>query len=108
MLWWNSPGRETGDGSVTPGRRRPFRVKATVAQRLSESIEARTASAECTLPRMVAGHPRPATGRQNGRNSYRAVSPGAGVSGMCWISSKESIVSSLHLVQYEDYFFDGP
>ena len=87
----NSSGNVASEASSKPSARRPFQVKATVTQRLSISVEARTSAADCTFARIADSQARPPAALRNERNSYRPVSAGTRVSRMCWMSSNSSM-----------------
>src|SRR6476660_7338370 len=99
----NSSGNVASESSSKPSARRPFQVKATLTQRLSFSVEARTSAADCTFARIANSQARPPAALRNERNSYRPVSAGTRASRMCWMSSNSSIATagqSLHLVEH--------
>src|SRR6478672_947782 len=100
----NSSGNVASESSSKPSARRPFQVKATLTQRLSISVEARTSAADCTFGSSADSQARPPAALRNERNSYRPVSAGTRVSRMDWMSSNSSMVrpiaKSLHLVEH--------
>src|SRR6476469_5158134 len=99
----NSSGNVASASSSKPSARSPFQVKATLTQRLSISVEARTSAADCTFARIADSQARPPAALRNERNSYRPVSAGTRASRMCWMSSNSSIATagqSLHLVEH--------
>ena len=87
----NSSGNVASESSSKPSARSPFQVKATLTQRLSISVEARTSAADCTFARIADSQARPPAALRNERNSYRPVSAGTRVSRMCWMSSNSSM-----------------
>src|SRR5690349_4007767 len=100
----NSSGNVASESSSKPSARSPFQVKATLTQRLSISVEARTSAADCTFGRSADSQSRPPAALRNERNSYRPVSAGTRASRMCWMSSNSSMARPmaklLHLVEH--------